>query len=450
MDFDRDERLIAEKYAAFERDIDVPDLIPGIEQKLRPARRGRRPGRMLVIMAAVVALLVVTAAAAAGSFDWLLGTVKPAFGGNVEPVELSASSQGVEMTVIAAQRFDASAVFYVSVKDTSGQGRMAVDMKPAISVGSMQPGEATTKIVYFDEEAAEAVFEVTAVLREDDIADGKVTLTMPYYSYNHDRVTAELTDFDLAAAAQNGAEVGEPAGSAEEIERGVYLPAGYLADVPGTDVWVSAVGVNSGFAAVQLCWPYDENTYMRYNSPRAYIMRGQRELTFAGGRGGFLNSEAEPVSAADDICGYRFIEDYFESGTPGQLDGCTLVVEVPVCDGVDGGWSVDVDLSSAAEPLTVTRDIEWEGRTITGVTFALSPLSLRISGADPEDALSGLGALDAVVETADGAVRFSHGRGSRFYDTGEFCLIGIADQPIDVSTATAVVIGDLRIELKYG
>ena len=102
-------------------------------------------------MAAVVALLVVTAAAAAGSFDWLLGTVKPAFGGNVEPVELSASSQGVEMTVIAAQRFDASAVFYVSVKDTSGQGRMAVDMKPAISVGSMQPGEATTKIVYFDE-----------------------------------------------------------------------------------------------------------------------------------------------------------------------------------------------------------------------------------------------------------------------------------------------------------
>ena len=47
-------------------------------------------------MAAVVALLVVTAAAAAGSFDWLLGTVKPAFGGNVEPVELSASSQGVD------------------------------------------------------------------------------------------------------------------------------------------------------------------------------------------------------------------------------------------------------------------------------------------------------------------------------------------------------------------
>ena len=44
MDFDRDERLIAEKYAAFERDIDVPDLMPGIEQKLRPARRGRRPG----------------------------------------------------------------------------------------------------------------------------------------------------------------------------------------------------------------------------------------------------------------------------------------------------------------------------------------------------------------------------------------------------------------------
>ena len=109
-----------------------------------------------------------------------------------------------------------------------------------------------------------------------------------------------------------------------------------------------------------------------------------------------------------------------------------------------------MDLASAAEPLTVTRDIEWEGRTITGVTFALSPLSLRISGADPEDALSGLGALDAVVETADGAVRFSHGRGSRFYDTGEFCLIGIADQPIDVSTATAVVIGDLRIELKDG
>ena len=37
-----------------------------------------------------------------------------------------------------------------------------------------------------------------------------------------------------------------------------------------------------------------------------------------------------------------------------------------------------------------------------------------------------------------------------FSVTGEFCLIGIADRPIDVSTATAVVIGDLRIELKDG
>ena len=446
MDFDRDELLIAESYSAFEQNTDVPDLMAGVRKKLDVMPRTRRPVRLAVIMAAVIALLAITAAAATGSFDWLLNTVDPAFGETVEAVELSDEDEGIAMTVIAARRFGGSALFYVAIEDTTGQGRITDDMEPAIRAGSGSLRTAEASLIYFDGDNDRAVFEVTLELSGADSEPGVVTLDMNYYTYNHERLDVELTDFDLASAVQNGETVGEPVAAVSDIEIGTYLPTGYLTGVPGTDIWISAAGVNSGFTTVQLCWPGTGDTAL-YSSPSVTIMRDGQPVSNFQGRGSALTGELEPASDMREI-EYRTLEAYFENVRPDQLEGCTLVVRTRKQDAVQGNWSVDVDFDHAVEPLTVTADITVEGRTVSGVTLALSPISLRISGTDPENILEGPHATDAVIETEEGTIHFIRGQSDRIIDTGEFSAIAFSALPIDPDSVTAIIIGDTRIEIE--
>ena len=85
-------------------------------------RRGVR--RTLLIAAVAAAALSITALAAAGGFGWLRGEIQPDFIDAVEPVEELVSAGGIEIELIAAQRYGERAVLYVSLADVSGLGRV--------------------------------------------------------------------------------------------------------------------------------------------------------------------------------------------------------------------------------------------------------------------------------------------------------------------------------------
>ena len=94
-------------------------------------KRPKRLRRTLLIAVAVAALLSVTAIAAAlGGFDWLRETINPPFIDAVEPVEQSVTDQGIRFNIIAAQKFDDTALVYFSLTDTEGLDRVTGDAAP--------------------------------------------------------------------------------------------------------------------------------------------------------------------------------------------------------------------------------------------------------------------------------------------------------------------------------
>ena len=114
---------------------------------------------VLITQSALAALLGVGAlAAAAGGLDWLRERVSSGFVGEVEPVEQSVTDEGIELSVIAAQKFGDQAIYYVSSRDVEGLGRVQPGIWQSISAGSSTVAEP----VYYDEASGRAVFEVRA------------------------------------------------------------------------------------------------------------------------------------------------------------------------------------------------------------------------------------------------------------------------------------------------
>ena len=198
---DKEERRILEAWNEFERGLEPPELAEGVRERLL-ARRRRRPARYALAIAAAALALAVGALAAAGSFEWLLGSADPRFGEVVEPVGRSSTVEGVRLELIAAQRFGDQAVYYVSLRDTAGLGRVGPDImwQPIFAGGSTK-----SELIYFDEAAAAAVYEVRAngVGTEGDAAP----LRMERFYYGAAEIDA-AADIDLAAVPEvSGGEV---------------------------------------------------------------------------------------------------------------------------------------------------------------------------------------------------------------------------------------------------
>lgn len=255
MDFDREEAIISRALDALEQNVETPDLMPGIEQRLgKKPRRHRRALRAALIAAAAAVLLSATALAASlGAFDWLLETVNPAYGQLVEPVEESVTAQGIKATLIAAQQYADRAVYYVSLQDVSGQGRVTGDEW-------FVPGEATDVMssiipnrIYYDSESGTSVFEITSDSKGyTSFENEKVVLRLVDLYYHGTPIDTAMEGFDLAAAVAAGENRGERYDDPARMPDG-ELTVGYLADIPDAgSSFVSAVGVLNGRLTIQV------------------------------------------------------------------------------------------------------------------------------------------------------------------------------------------------------
>ena len=118
------------------------------EEHMQTTKRPRKIRRTLVIAVAAAALLGVTALAAAmGGFDWLRETVDPPMLDAVEEQGQSVTSNGIKLNVIAAQKYGDAALLYVSIQDTTGQGRVTEQTHPLWG-GQLANGSST--LLYYD------------------------------------------------------------------------------------------------------------------------------------------------------------------------------------------------------------------------------------------------------------------------------------------------------------
>ena len=169
MNFDNDDIMIAKALSDMESSMPMPDLMPGIMEKLS-SRKRRHPMRLTAAVVIAAALLITGCAAALGGFEWLLDVLDGGgFTNVVEPVGQSVTEEGIELSVIAAQRYEDTAIMYISLRDTEGRGRVTEDTHPQIRI--KDTARRHTDPVYFDAETGTAVYTVAFELDPEENYD---------------------------------------------------------------------------------------------------------------------------------------------------------------------------------------------------------------------------------------------------------------------------------------
>lgn len=397
----------------------------------RPAqKRPRRFGKTLLIAAAAAALLSVTALAAAfGGFDWLRDEVGPEFIDAVEPVEQSVTDEGIRFSVIAAQKYDDMSVYYVSLQDTSEQGRVAETTSLILG----QPlGSREVKLVYYDSSNSTAVFElrvnhgnVPAEIEGDASLRNENLIILNGITYGAHALKALNAELDVYEAVKSGETAGEPYDNPTRLPSQL-LSTGHVADIPGADgAYISAIGTNCGRMAVQLVFERGEQNI----SLTPYLVTGEGERIDAlGGALGRMTGNGE------------IVEMYFEVDYT-VLNDCTLCFEGSEWSCLRGEWAIEVDFESVSELVRTDIDTELAHNAL----LTLNPLGMSIS-AHPEDIDHSIASEEVTLHTETGNIRLV--RGDWISDVGnESSAFWRSETPIDPAAVTEIRIGDTVIEL---
>ena len=392
------------------------------EEHMQTTKRPRKIRRTLVLAVAAAALLGVTALAAAmGGFDWLRETVDPPMLDAVEEQGQSVTSNGIKLNVIAAQKYGDAALLYVSIQDTTGQGRVTEQTHPLWG-GQLANGRST--LLYYDSATSTAVYQERFGSLDD--------LRLYKLLYSPSRIEGATVDLDLADLYLNGEQI--PGTVDPRTTPPEQLTTGYLSDIPGGEgAYVSAIGMNCGYFAVQYRYPSVDKS----GSVWPYLVDG------IGRR---IDSIPGATSTLDDGDGMATTERYFKVDAE-TLENCTLCFEGSIYDVAHGDWEIDIDFESTQGVRLLTADIEFDGVTARDTEMILSHIGLELTR--EYDAGSHMLDTDVVLETTSGDIKLrSCGSEWASTDMSTWNTFFEAHEPIDVSSVTAIRIGDTRLELE--
>lgn len=383
----------------------------------RPAQKHpRRFGKTLLIAAAAAALLSVTALAAAfGGFDWLRDEVGPEFIDAVEPVEQSVTDEGIRFSVIAAQKFEDTALVYFSMTDIDGLGRITEESSLMLS-GHFINNDVS--LVYYDADKQTAVYEGRFGTFE---SIGVTAIFNNQYMIEPAQIDTNLLDRYL-----NGERIGESEFTNFQTTPDEWLTPGYVADIPDVDgAYVSAIGDNGRLLAVQYCLPIRYDGEVGFDT---FLM-----LYLLDADGNRIDSLPMYVTSPHKVDGMGTTEVYFKVDAE-TLAGCTLWFEGSTCETViDGDWTIDVDYPNAEGLCRVTADVEYAGEAFADTEIIISPIGATVKY--PPDVRNTPWEL-TVVE---------NGEETRLWErSGGFFMSPVT---LDPAAVTEIRIGDTVIEL---
>ena len=336
-----------------------------------------------------------------------------------EHMQTTKRTRKIRRTLVLAVA--AAALLYVSIQDTTGQGRVTEQTHPLWG-GQLANGRST--LLYYDSATSTAVYQTRfGSLKE---------LRLYKLLYSPSRLDGARVDADLADLYLNGEQIpGTVDPRATPPER---LTPGHLAGIPGGEVaYVSAIGMNCGYFTVQYRYPgVDKECYMG-----AYLLdgNGQRIDSIPGG-----------TSTLDDGDGMATTERYFKVDAE-TLENCTLCFEGSIYDVAHGDWEIDIDFESTQGVRLLTADIVHGDIAAGDVELTLSPIGLGLCW--EYESGSSLLSAKAAFETTSGDIElYTCGGQWASSDMSTWNTFFEAREPIDVSSVTAIRIGDTRLELE--
>ena len=453
--FDKDEKYISDAIDVLGQELTIPDLMPGIRRKLdvgHPAVKTKRKAARLMIVAAVVvfALVLTAAAISLGGFDWLLKNADPPFAGAVSPVEQSVVSQGIKITAAAAGSSGDRAVLYVTLEDTEQLGRVSEDTEICFSLNSGVQSMSAEQI-FFDSETGIAAYQLR--LGASDTFDRQsLTLKITGIRYGREALGEVPVEIDLAQAAAQGEHIGQPYSDPSRAPSEQLTP-GYLAEIPGTDsAWISAIGINHGYLAVQFAQPVGLGRLMNANSVRPYLLDDQGNRIDWNGPGGVTFKTDEQLEPADvgDTAAYEFMEVYFDVDTE-ALVGFTLCFDGSVWNVISGEWNLNINFDSLKnQTRSIKTDVSMGEIRLEDVVIEINPFGMTLTGnCPPEVVYAAPMGERSYLETTDGDVELHSFAGVRL-DESSFKLTWWVSSVIDPDSVTAVNIGSNRISMEDG
>jgi hypothetical protein len=414
------------------------------------AKTRRKPMWVVLIGIALVAAFGITKAVAAlGGFDWLLEKADPAFGDVVKPIGQSAVSQGIEVAAVAAESSGDMAIVYVTLEDTEQLGRVAEDTAIGFDL-TQSVRSLSAEQIYFDTETGIAAYQIR--LGSLGTFDGQpLSLQMNGLSYGKADLGDIRMEIDLAESVAQGEHIGQPYASNLQVPTENLTP-GRLADIPGTkSAWVSAVGVNHGYLAVQFAQPANANRYLYANRLAAYLLDpGENIIEWNGPSGTTFKTDEQltPIHTGQRGA-YDFTEIYFAVDTE-QLDGYTLCFKGSVRDVISGQWNLDVNFDGLQfQTHEIRADISVGNVQMEDVLLNINPFGMTLTGNGAAD-LNYCAPMAAatVLETTKGNIELAATNSFRTNPAGPFELVWHASASIDLDSVIAVSIGDNRVVLK--
>lgn len=139
-------------------------------------------------------------------------------------------------------------------------------------------------------------------------------------------------------------------------------------------------------------------------------------------------------------------ERYFKVDVE-TLENCTLCFEGSIYDVAHGDWEIDIDFESTQGVRLLTADIVHGDIAAGDVELTLSPIVLGLCW--EYESGSSLLTAKAALETTSGDIElYTCGGQWASSDMSTWNTFFEAHEPIDVSSVTAIRIGDTRLELE--
>lgn len=473
--FDRDEQNIHDALSRIT--VDASGLAPQVKNRLNeeiPCTVLWRARRSLAVAVAISAILLITVAAAAlGSFDWFIEKINPSFREIVEPVEVYCEDQGIRMEVIGAQKYGNMAVVYLSLQDISGQNRLteqtdfrdgfSIKMNPETQETSGQPVETVAssitwrkKLLYLDEERNTAYYEFNIEADSDSpLSDplelGSFLIYFDEVKYEYEPISLSLSGIgETEAISVREDHVWGGTNVPDDLSvLAAALTPGYYAPMPHgkEDQWISNIGILDGKLHVQIGGYWNKefgssDATLFLMSPDGELIEWDYELRFLGDANHRL-FDLEENGYKDAV--YKYDEAVFTVDTE-EMSDYILCFTGLVHSGVEGRWRVVANLSDTTQQMRIwTNHIVVEDYLFEHMT--LSPLGLQVVGTyKGEECMAGGMAL--AIETVDGVIMLEGGGGSYNSQKQTFNWHWNTENPLDVATATAVIINGTRIPVK--
>ena len=412
--------------------------------------------RKSVLIAAIVATLLLSATvfAALGGFDWFIARFNPDFANVVEPVMSYSEEQGIRMTVIGAQQFDNMAIVYLSVQDVSGENRLTerIDFRDGFSVGRGISFAYYRNLLYFDSVTNTAYFEIRITADPNSPLPDTLMLGSSIIIFDTNSYQNEPMGIDLSAIGQ-----GNTISIAEENiwvrmydgKQGSVLPPtemlafGRHSSMPhgNAQQWLSNIGIVDGQLRVQINQYFNAEVDASFLliAPNGDVNYPQQTVDV------WLNADGNLMShGMEYLPTYRVTESIFAVDVT-NLSNYTLVFSANVPRGIfDGSWWVEVNTSDVSQQMiALTNEASVDGILFEFIT--ITPLGLQVIGSYMGEIGFRLSELSVKVETLDGIITLSGGGG--MFGNQTFNSSWNSDLPLNITTVTAIIIGDLRIEV---